>query len=112
MGLIAGSRRLPFVFAGEARRRGQRVAAVGFEGETDPALAAEVDQMTWVRVGQLGKMIDAQSIVVAGVSVSAHGEESKILRFVFWHSLALAALISAWVAAQAYWPVLQATVVH
>jgi lactate permease len=62
--------------------------------------------------GVMGKMIDAQSIVVAGVSVSAHGEESKILRFVFWHSLALAALISAWVAAQAYWPVLQATVVH
>ena len=59
MGLIAGSRRLPFVFAGEARRRGRRVAAVGFEGETDPALTTEVDQMTWVRVGQLGKMIDA-----------------------------------------------------
>ncbi len=62
--------------------------------------------------GVMGKMIDAQSIVVAGVSVSAHGEEGKILRFVFWHSLALAALISAWVAAQAYWPVLQATVVN
>ena len=62
--------------------------------------------------GVMGKMIDAQSIVVAGVSVSAHGEEGKILRFVFWHSLALAALVSAWVAAQAYWPVLQATVVH
>lgn len=62
--------------------------------------------------GVMGKMIDAQSIVVAGVSVSAHGEEGKILRFVFWHSLALAALISAWVAAQAYWPVLQTTVVH
>lgn len=59
MGLIAGSRRLPFVFAAEARRQGRRVAAVGFEGETDPAIAAEVDQITWVRVGQLGKMIDA-----------------------------------------------------
>lgn len=59
IGLIAGSRRLPFVFAAEARRRGQRVAAVGFEGETDPSLEREVDRMTWVRVGQLGKMIDA-----------------------------------------------------
>ena len=61
--------------------------------------------------GVMGKMIDAQSIVVAGISARAHGEEGKILRFVFWHSLALAALISAWVAAQAYWPPLQATVV-
>jgi lactate permease len=61
--------------------------------------------------GVMGKMIDAQSIVVAGVSAQAHGEEGRILRFVFWHSLALAALISAWVAAQAYWPPLQATVV-
>ncbi len=59
LGLIAGSRRLPFVFAAEARRQGRRVAAVGFEGETDPALAAGVDQITWVRVGQLGKMIAA-----------------------------------------------------
>ena len=62
--------------------------------------------------GVMGKMIDAQSIVVAGISARAHGEEGKILRFVFWHSLALAALISAWVAAQAYWPPLQATVVR
>lgn len=62
--------------------------------------------------GVMGKMIDAQSIVVAGISAQAHGEEGRILRFVFWHSLALAALISAWVAAQAYWPVLQATVVR
>jgi lactate permease len=61
--------------------------------------------------GVMGKMIDAQSIVVAGVAVKAHGEEGKILRFVFWHSLVLAALISAWVAAQAYWPLLQSTVV-
>ncbi len=62
--------------------------------------------------GVMGKMIDAQSIVVAGISAQAHGEEGKILRFVFWHSLMLAALISAWVAAQAYWPVLQPTVVR
>ena len=62
--------------------------------------------------GVMGKMIDAQSIVVAGVAVSAHGDEGKILRFVFWHSLVLAALISAWVAAQAYWPLLQSTVVR
>ena len=59
LGLIAGSRQLPFLFAREARRQGHRVVAVGFEGETDPALAAEVEALDWVRVGQLGRMIGA-----------------------------------------------------
>lgn len=59
IGLIAGSKSLPFLFAREARRQGETVVAVGFEGETDPALAAEVDSMEWVRVGQLSRMIRA-----------------------------------------------------
>ncbi len=59
LGLIAGSRLLPFVFAREARRQGRRVVATAFDGETDPALAAEVDDIEWLRVGQLGKMIRA-----------------------------------------------------
>ncbi len=59
LGLIAGSRLLPFVFAREARRQGRRVVAAAFEGETDPALAVEVDEIEWLRVGQLGKMIRA-----------------------------------------------------
>lgn len=61
LGLIAGSRSLPFVFAREARAQGRRVVAVGFEGETDPTLAAEVTELVWLRVGQLGKMIEAFS---------------------------------------------------
>ena len=59
LGLIAGSKSLPLVFADEARRLGRRVVAVGFEGETDPALASRVDQIVWLRVGQLSKMIGA-----------------------------------------------------
>ena len=59
--MIAGSKSLPFLFAREARRQGETVAAVGFEGETDPALAQEVDSMEWVRVGQLSRMIRALS---------------------------------------------------
>ncbi|MFM7103449.1 MAG: LpxI family protein [Verrucomicrobiota bacterium] len=59
LGLIAGSRSLPRVLAREARAQGRRVIAVGFEGETDPGLAAEVEELVWLRVGQLGKMIDA-----------------------------------------------------
>jgi DUF1009 family protein len=59
IGLIAGSKSLPFVFAREARRRGETVAAVAFEGETDPALEAEVAALEWVKVGQLSRMIRA-----------------------------------------------------
>jgi len=52
--------------------------------------------------GVMGKMIDAQSIVVASVATNYIGKEGVILRYVFWHSLALAALIGAFVMLQAY----------
>jgi len=55
--------------------------------------------------GVMGKMIDAQSIVVASVATNQHGHEGDILRYVFFHSLALAALVGLLVLAQAYlWP--------
>jgi lactate permease len=53
--------------------------------------------------GVMGKMIDAQSIVVASAATGQHGDEGRILRFVFWHSIALAALVGALTLAQAYW---------
>src|SRR6185436_18971209 len=43
--------------------------------------------------GVMGKMIDAQSIVVAGVATGQKGQEGDILRYVFWHSLTLACLV-------------------
>lgn len=50
------------LFAREARARGTtRLVAVGFEGETDPTLGSLVDELIWVRVGQLGKLIGAFS---------------------------------------------------
>lgn len=52
--------------------------------------------------GVMGKMIDAQSIVVAGVATGQQGQEGKILRFVFFHSLALAILVGILVLLQAY----------
>jgi len=59
-GLIAGSRSLPLLFAKQARALGvQRLVAVAFEGETDPALASLVDKITWLKVGQLSKLIGA-----------------------------------------------------
>jgi lactate permease len=52
--------------------------------------------------GVMGKMIDAQSIVVASVATGEHGQEGTILRAVFLHSLALAVLVGLVVLAQAY----------
>jgi lactate permease len=52
--------------------------------------------------GVMGKMIDAQSIVVATAATNQAGAEPQILRFVFWHSLALAVLMGLIVMAQAY----------
>jgi lactate permease len=52
--------------------------------------------------GVMGKMIDAQSIVVASTATRWYGHEGEILRYVFWHSLALAALVGVLVLLQAY----------
>jgi len=55
--------------------------------------------------GVMGKMIDAQSIVVASTATKWYGHEGAILRFVFFHSLALATLVGLLVMGQAYvWP--------
>src|SRR2546421_4985092 len=52
--------------------------------------------------GVMGKMIDAQSIVVASTATRWEGHEGDILRHVFFHSLALAALVGLLVMLQAY----------
>jgi lactate permease len=52
--------------------------------------------------GVMGKMIDAQSIVVASTATRWYGHEGTILRYVFFHSLALAALVGVLVLLQAY----------
>jgi lactate permease len=52
--------------------------------------------------GVMGKMIDAQSIVVASTATRWYGHEGDILRYVFFHSLALAALVGLLVLLQAY----------
>jgi lactate permease len=52
--------------------------------------------------GVMGKMIDAQSIVVASVATNQHGKEGEILKYVFWHSLVLACMVGVLVMLQAY----------
>lgn len=56
--------------------------------------------------GVMGKMIDAQSIVVASVATGGHPgspDAGTVLRSVFWHSIVLALLMGLLVAAQAFW---------
>jgi len=52
--------------------------------------------------GVMGKMIAAPSIVVASTATESYGQEGTILRYVFWHSLALAALVGVFVFLMAY----------
>lgn len=64
----------------------------------DPVLMAAANSSA----GVMGKMIDAQSIVVASTVTGSHGEEGRILRYVFFHSVALATLVGLLVTLQAY----------
>src|SRR4051812_31185326 len=57
IGLIAGNRDLPFLFARQARAKGYRVAAIAFGEETDKRLAKEVDAIEFISLGQLGKLL-------------------------------------------------------
>jgi len=54
--------------------------------------------------GVMGKMIDAQSIVVASTATEWYGHEGEILRYVFFHSIALACLVGILVFLMAYVP--------
>ncbi|MEZ5405973.1 MAG: hypothetical protein R3F23_07325 [Verrucomicrobiia bacterium] len=58
IGLIAGRGIYPFEWVAGARRAGvKRIIAVAFEEETDPHLASQVDDIHWMRVGQLGTLL-------------------------------------------------------
>lgn len=58
--LIAGSGRYPELVVRAARKAGvARICVAAFEGETSPETTAPADEVTWMRVGQLGKMLDA-----------------------------------------------------
>ena len=56
-GLIAGNGRFPFMVVEGARRAGAALSVAAIREETDPELEREVDRLTWVGIGQLGKMI-------------------------------------------------------
>jgi lactate permease len=62
--------------------------------------------------GVMGKMIDAQSIVVASTATRWYGHEGDILRYVFLHSVVLALLVGLLVFLQAYVPPFTSLVVR
>ncbi|HXG53424.1 MAG TPA: UDP-2,3-diacylglucosamine diphosphatase LpxI [candidate division Zixibacteria bacterium] len=57
LGLIAGNGRFPLIFAREAKREGFELVAVAHRGETAEEIERIVGDVTWVYVGQLGKII-------------------------------------------------------
>jgi UDP-2,3-diacylglucosamine hydrolase len=72
LGLIAGKGQFPALVARGAARQGVSVYAVGFKGHTDDSLAAEVTELTILKLGQLQKLIEhfkrrnVRDIVLAG----------------------------------------------
>jgi DUF1009 family protein len=70
--LIAGNGSYPRLAAKGAREAGvSKVVAAAFEGETDPGLAGFVDEIVWMRVGQLGRLITAAKKSGATASMMA-----------------------------------------
>ena len=58
LGIIAGSRELPLTIAKEARRLVMaKIIAVAFHNETSPEIEELVDDVEWIRVGQLSRLI-------------------------------------------------------
>ncbi len=92
IGLIAGNGRFPIVFADTARRQGLAVYAVAHRGETLPELADHVDGITWIRVGQLGKLIEALKACGVEEAVLAGGiRKTRLFEGVLpdWRALGL-----------------------
>ena len=59
LGLIAGGGQFPLLVARAAKEQGLRVVAVAHRGETDSSLAHDVDEIIWIKLGQLGRLIKA-----------------------------------------------------
>lgn len=57
LGLIAGNGKFPFLVLEGARRAGASVAVAAIREETDPSIERLADRLTWVGIGQLGKML-------------------------------------------------------
>jgi hypothetical protein len=59
IGLIAGGGQFPLMVSEAARKIDFRVVAVAVNGETEPSLSDKVDEIVWIKLGQLGQLIKA-----------------------------------------------------
>lgn len=78
-GLIAGSGRFPILFAQSARKQGVEVIAVAHKGQTEPELENYVSSIHWVKVGQLGKIIDSLKSENLSDAALVGGIDKKIM---------------------------------
>jgi DUF1009 family protein len=78
IGLIAGGGKFPLLIADSVRKKGLRVIAVAHKGETRPELANKVDEITWIGLGQFGRLLNAlksrgvSHVVMAGSITKAN----------------------------------------
>ena len=80
IGLIAGAGELPMAIASEARSLGYRVMAVALEPLADESLSSYVDEIKWINVGKLGKILDSLKRYGLNEAVMA-GKVSKTLLY-------------------------------
>jgi len=77
IGLIAGNRKFPLLFASSAKRKGCEIIAIAIKGDTSPRIKRLVDKIYWLGLSEFGKMFDilkaekVDGVVMAG-QVSPH----------------------------------------
>jgi len=59
VGMIAGGGQFPLLIADAAKKQGVRIVAVAHHDETEPSLSEKVDEIVWIKLGQLGQLIKA-----------------------------------------------------
>lgn len=72
IGLIAGNRKFPLLFAAAAKKKGCQIVAIAIKGDTSPKLKKLVDKIYWLKLSEFGKMFDifkaeaVEGVVMAG----------------------------------------------
>jgi DUF1009 family protein len=78
IGLIAGGGQFPLIAAHEARERGYLVHAIAIENETSEAINKEAQKVSWIKLGQLSRLInllkenDIKKVILAGTVAHRH----------------------------------------
>jgi UDP-2,3-diacylglucosamine hydrolase len=96
IGLIAGNGRFPLIWCTAAKRQGYEIAAVAHTGETEQELEKIADSVLWVRLGELGKIIDFFSSTGVKEVALAGGIKKKRIFFDArpdWRALAVLARV-------------------